>query len=209
MDPVIWAAIVGVGGSVIVALVGFFTTRAISGQTMRASMAEAHDNRIWDKKATAYETALTELANRKLERESALRLPPDPMTAGEQLANYFATRDTPEWLAAEGRLMAYSSKKVWDALQAARSYDCETAGLNSELKERMEEAHQFQRDGNHPGMQQVIDQQVSPAVKKTSEALRTSVERDRALFELIRGELQMQPRYGRPRRSKFAWRSRR
>src|SRR5215813_7317563 len=46
MVPVMWAALIGVGGSVIVALVGFYTTQHISGVTMRASMSEAHRERI-------------------------------------------------------------------------------------------------------------------------------------------------------------------
>lgn len=37
MDPVVAAALIGVGGSVIVAVVGFFTTQAITGETLKAN----------------------------------------------------------------------------------------------------------------------------------------------------------------------------
>jgi len=37
VDPVVAAALIGVGGSVIVAVVGFLTTRAITSETIRAS----------------------------------------------------------------------------------------------------------------------------------------------------------------------------
>ena len=194
MNPVVGAAIIGVGGSVIVALVGFFTTRAISAKTMNASLAEAHQTRIWDKKATAYEAALAELANRELRRDRAMSLPADPMMAGELLETYFATRDTPEWSEAEGRLMAYSTEKLWNALREARCADREAAVCFNELVEPMEEVHQLRADGNHSGMQQVIDLRVSPAVKRTSKGLVESAARDSELVNLIRNELQMRPR---------------
>ena len=112
MDPVMWAALIGVGGSVIVALVGFFTTQHISVVTMRASMSKAHNDRIWDKRAVAYERALAEVANRRVRRERAMLLGPDTMSAAKRLEAYFAARDKPEWSEAEGQLMAYSTPCV-------------------------------------------------------------------------------------------------
>jgi hypothetical protein len=129
MDPLMWAALIGVGGSVIVALVGFFTTQHISVMSMRASMTKAHNDRIWDKRAVAYERALAEVANRQVRRERAMLLGPDTMSAAKRLEAYFAVRDKPEWSEAEGQLMAYSTPCVWDALKDARGAERTAAGV--------------------------------------------------------------------------------
>jgi hypothetical protein len=199
MVPVMWAALIGVGGSVIVALVGFYTTRHISVMTMRVSMDEAHNNRIWDKRAVAYERALAELANRQVRRERAIYLPTDTMTptetmtAAKLLETYFAVRDTPEWSEAEGQLLAYSTQDVWDALKNARSAERTAAGLfDDDLVGPMHKASDLQEAGHHSASQRVIDEQLLPAVQRTSDGLSGSAERDQALIDQIRKELQEQ-----------------
>jgi hypothetical protein len=209
MTPVIWAAIVGVGGSVIVAVVGFYTTRHITVMSMETSIdeghnnrIEAHNNRIWDKRAIAYEKALAELAARELRREKAINLPNDTMTAAndtmtgaKRLETYFAARDTREWSEAEGQLMAYATQAVWDALQLARSAERHAAGLfEDQVVEPMHKASKLQEEDNHSALQQVIDEKLAPAVARTSTELGGSASLDRALLDQIRRELQEQPR---------------
>lgn len=138
MSPVIAAALIGVGGAVIVAVAGFLTTRTITIQTINAAATAAREGRLWDKRAAAYESALIELAQRQARRERFQRLQDagDTAVAQKALADYFATRDTPAWAAAEGRLLAYSSNEVRDALEAARR----AGEAVSEAEERAEEA---------------------------------------------------------------------
>jgi hypothetical protein len=112
MSSVVAAALIGVGGSVIVAVVGFLTTRAVTGQTIAAAATSARETRLWDKRAAAYEAALSELARRLVRRQRAIDSVDDTNTAVDFVAEYFATQDTPEWYEAEGRLLAYSSRKV-------------------------------------------------------------------------------------------------
>src|SRR5262249_17318761 len=151
-------------GSVSVAWFGFYTTRDTSRQTMRVSVAEAHRNRIWERKAPAYEAALAELASRQVRRERAVRLPGDKMTAAERLETYFKTRETPEWSKAEGQLMAYATQKVWDALQAARSADLQAEGLfDIHLAGPMHEASRLQAAGDNSAVQRILDEQLGPA----------------------------------------------
>jgi hypothetical protein len=195
MDPVMWAALIGVGGAVIVALVGFFTTQHISVMSMRASMTKAHNDRIWDKRAVAYERALAEVANRQVRRERAMLLGPDTMSAAKRLEAYFAVRDKPEWSEAEGQLMAYSTPCVWDALKDARRAERTAAGLfDDDLVGPMHEASDLEEAGDHSASQRVIDEQLAPAVQRTNDGLSDSDKLDQALMDQIRNELQDQPR---------------
>jgi len=195
MVPVMWAALIGVGGSVIVALVGFYTTQHISGVTMRASMSEAHRERIWDKRAVAYEKALAELADRQVRRERAMLLGPDTMSAAKRLEAYFAVRDKPEWFEAEGQLMAYSTQSVWDALMDARRAERTAVGLfDDDLVGPMHEASDLAEAGDHSASQRVIDEQLAPAVQRTNDELSGSAKLDQALMEQIRMGLREQPR---------------
>jgi hypothetical protein len=125
VDPVVAAALIGVGGSVIVAVVGFLTTRAITGETIKANSATAREGRLWDKRSAAYEAALAELASRQVRQRRVLRLigTPDPAKAVKALQEYFATRDTPAWAEMQGRLLAYATSPVLEALEAARTAD--------------------------------------------------------------------------------------
>lgn len=155
-----WAALIGVGGSVIVAVFGLYTAQHISDMTMKASMSEAHNNqieahnnRIWDKRAVAYERALAELANRQVRRERAMYLGLDTMSAAKRLEAYFAVRDTPEWGEAEGQLLAYSTQNVWDALKDARRAERTAVGLfDNHLVGPMHKAADLEEAGDHSGL---------------------------------------------------------
>jgi hypothetical protein len=73
---------------------GFLTTRAITGQAITAAATSARESRLWDKRAAAYEAALSELAQRRVRRQRAIDHLNEPSAEVDFVAEYFATRDT-------------------------------------------------------------------------------------------------------------------
>lgn len=64
MNSVVEAALIGVGGSVIVAVVAFVTTWPVTGRTLRAD----RERQILDKELATYELALSELMGMQIAR---------------------------------------------------------------------------------------------------------------------------------------------
>jgi hypothetical protein len=199
------AALIGVGGSVIVAVVGFLTTRAITGETLRASSAAAREGRLWDKRSAAYEAALAELASRQVRQRRVRRLigkPADTLKGVEALQEYFATRDTPGWAEMQGRLLAYASKPVLDALEAARTADEAASRSYDEFVEKKKKPKpakaSAQSVGSIAGVPIVgLAAALSGAASEAFadlmpvwKAIFASTKSDRALIERIRAELQ-------------------
>jgi hypothetical protein len=79
MDPTVIAAAIGVGGTVIVGVVGFWSTKTASDKaalvatdnTARALDA-ARDERIWDRRARAYGQSVAALLYRRQQRRQEL-----------------------------------------------------------------------------------------------------------------------------------------
>jgi len=211
VDPVLAAALIGVGGSVIVAVVGFLTTRAITGETIKANSATAREGRLWDKRSAAYEAALAELASRQVRQQRVLRLittSPDTLKAVEALQEYFASRDTPAWAEMQGRLLAYATNPVLEALEAARTADEAASRSYDEFVENREKPKPA-KPTTEPGESIVSDPVFGSATVAaalgamaggvlghfvpTLEAIRVSTTSDRVLIERIRAELQGLP----------------
>ncbi len=190
MDPTVAAALIGVGGAVIVAVVGFLTTRAITGKTIRASDRQASEARIWDKRATAYEAALAVLGDRAAKRERWLRSSSETWTA-ENRAEYFASYETPEWFAVQGRLLAYSSQQVLKALAGAQSADHDVAQAFDNVGERREAGQKELAAATLTWDE--LQQQVSPLLEQVREAVEKSRKWDEYLVSLMQTELQGRP----------------
>jgi hypothetical protein len=186
MNPIVEAALIAGGTTAIVGVAGLLTTLAV----MRRTFDAARDDRLWDKRSAAYEVALAELANRQFGRERAgHRLEQDPRVMPEGFAEYFATYDTPAWFEAEGRLLAYSSEKVRDALRAVRSADVAAAETFDRLGQAVNEAEEARgRDTSLPG-QEAYAMKVVPAYNQLVTALNDCSKCDLALIDLIRIEL--------------------
>jgi hypothetical protein len=111
MDPAVQAALIGVGGSVIVAVVAFVTTWSVTRRTLRAD----RDERIWDKESATYELALSELLRLQIVRMKGQFSQGRP----DLMAEYLAQRDSPDWVKTQGMLLAYAPQEVHDALDAS------------------------------------------------------------------------------------------
>lgn len=112
------AAAIGVGGTVIVGVAGF----GAGIWNTRKTIAHDDDNRLWAKRAAAYEAALTQMLIRSTARVRWLNSSSETWTA-ENVEEYLATQYQPEWSAVEAKLLAYSSDQVEQALSATRLAD--------------------------------------------------------------------------------------
>jgi hypothetical protein len=133
VDPTITAAwisggvgAVGIVSTAVTAWIGSRGTRKATEQaiaagaaTTRATLLADREQRLWERRAAAYEEFLTELLSRKAERRRELREDLLGETAEDQLATIHDDYDplgSPEM---QGRLTAYASDAVLEAFRFA------------------------------------------------------------------------------------------
>jgi hypothetical protein len=168
MDPTVAAAAIGVGGTVIVGVAGF----SAGVWNTRKTIAQARENRVWDKRAAAYEMALAELTNRQLRRDRVVTKAAMYGLEHELLDEYLVASDTSPWSAAQSQLLAYSSKDVLAALDTARLADQDIAKCLGWL-----------------GSKEAVRNR-DAAIQELAEVMSNSGRCDSALIDLIRRELQ-------------------
>lgn len=115
MSPTVEAAwialggvLIGVGGTVIVAVVGFRSTRRATETTIHAS----HDDRLWDRKADAYSEVMAAVLER-----TRLRFKMDMPDVSEEQYTELAreimgAEEHQKWQTMEGRLSTCASRDV-------------------------------------------------------------------------------------------------
>jgi hypothetical protein len=183
MDPTVIAAAIGVGGTVIVGVVGFST----SIWNTRKTFAHDHEVRLWDKRAAAYEAALTEIMNRSTTRERWLNSSSETWTT-ENVEEYLASQAKPEWSAAEGRLLAYASERVLGALYATRSAGADLSEAFDRVGQRIAAGKWEMAAGTITW--NALGHQVLSMIDLAGTAASESHDRDEELSALIRMELQ-------------------
>lgn len=133
MDPTITAAwisggvgAVGIVSTAVTAWIGSRNTRKATEQAIaagadntRATLAAAREDRLWEKRAAAYEEFLTELLSRKAERRRELREDLLGEIAEDQLATIHDDYDPLGSPEIQGRLTAYASDAVLEAFRFA------------------------------------------------------------------------------------------
>jgi hypothetical protein len=209
MNPAVAAAAIGVGGTVIVGVAGF----SAAVWNTRRTLADAHESRFWQKQTVAYEEALAELANRRVRRERVMRQLTSAAGSVKVLEEYFAARETPASLSAEGQLLAYSSGKVLDALDKARSADLAASEKLDEWREAWRSRRAARKpqevwrtvlpllagrpSAKRPRRQVLLRQaavayaeQASDLAEQVADALQKTLSCDKELVGRIRAELQ-------------------
>jgi hypothetical protein len=209
VDPTIAAAWIGAGvgggvgllgiaGTVVTSVVSSNNTRKATERTVeagakanRATLAAAREERLWDKRAAAYEENLTGLLYRQAKRQHDLREFQWDEHSEQRLKKFFDSYDPPGWFEAQGRLVAYAADDVLDASEAARR-------AHGEVQERY--AHQValqetiklaQASGRLVGMPN--RQTMNDAREKTKEALQDAEAADYVLIKAIREALRSKP----------------
>ncbi len=134
MDSGEIAALIGVGGSVIVAVVGFITTRAITAKTINTASADtlrgldaARADRLWEKQGDTYTDALRLVRNRMAVRKNqhrARQVRWDDETE-LRIAESIADPGLPDIHDVLTRLMVFATQAVSDAAQASWNADDE------------------------------------------------------------------------------------
>lgn len=194
MDPTIAAALIGVGGVVIVAVAGYWTTI----RTTRMTLAAAKDGRIWESRATAYVDALAAVHYRQVRREydtRSYRLDGD----GEARAKaYLDAYKAPDWYELEARLQAFASQPVVTTTQAgAKAHMAAVTAYQAwQLAAGQTGADNEARRQGIPVPSPPGEASGNIALHKAQvEARKAADDADDALVELIREELQG---HGRP-----------
>jgi hypothetical protein len=218
MDPAVIAASVGVGGTVIVGVVGFWSTKragdkaaqVATGNTIR-TLDAARDDRIWDRRASAYEQGIAALLYRRQRRRKEwdeLQEPLAPSTHRLYSFNlsladqpYFDRYPPRGWFDAEGSLLAYATPKVIKALDAAREADdAARALLDSCQKLRPPIEIPLELSGEDSGASPEASMPIAEADAKFRVALealepmvRNAEQKDNDLINAIRDDLEARP----------------
>jgi hypothetical protein len=178
MNPTL-GVLISVGGSVIVAVVAFITTWAVTGRTINAD----RDRRLWDKESAAYELALSELT-----RMQVVRMQGQAGNRLDLMAEYLAQRKSPSWIQAQGMLLAYAPQEVHDALDRSAQCYVQAAGYLNQI-EALRDRHQNE---GPDGKERRLDQVLEVADKLNSVVVDADKE-DQALANTIRAQLGKEP----------------
>jgi len=94
MNPIVTAAAIGVGGTVIVGVAGF--SAAI--WNTRKTIAQAHEIRVWDRRADVYVQTLAAVNYRRFGRQyETMPNHPSLTRARQRAEEYLATHEPPHW----------------------------------------------------------------------------------------------------------------
>jgi hypothetical protein len=192
------AAGFGVVSTATVAVVGFRSTRnatvrAIAASTANtmASLAAAREDRLWEKRAGAYEETLAALQYRQVKRQHELRMYRLDEDSEQQLKDFFASYEPPGWFQAQARLRAYASDEVWEAFEATRQADLEVWGLYRQYKMLAEDTRLAVESGR-PGAA-ADGETMLRARRAVNPAVAEAETKDEAVTKLIREELRSKP----------------
>jgi hypothetical protein len=184
MDPTIAAAWItggvgglGIAGTVATAIVGSRSTRkatettvAAGAATTAATLAAAREDRLWERRAAAYEEFLTGLLIRQAKRRYGLR---EDALDVDQLETIHDDSDPLGPPEAQGRLTAYASDAVLEAFRFAGQAHIQVVVQTNGMVDGFKETIAARRAVDLPA--------------KAAEAA------DEALIKLIRNELRRKP----------------
>ena len=112
----------GIVSTATVAIVGFpstknATVRAISAGTANtmATLAAAREDRLWGRRAAAYEETIAALTHRQMKRQHELRMYRLNEEGEQRLKDFFHSYEPPGWFESQARLLAYASDEVQEA----------------------------------------------------------------------------------------------
>ena len=189
MSSVVWAALVGVGGTVIVAVTGFVSTRKATTATVWGERG----HRLWEKRAVTYQEALRALVQRKYERRAVLYDGWMEKEAQSRLQAILDKYDQGRWFDVTAANLAYATDRVLDAMDAATEADRKVRDANAKWRNLMDQ-HQHA----DPPQQMALVTAIKRARLATQAALDECNARDDDLIELVRNELRAERYLPRP-----------
>jgi hypothetical protein len=172
MNPTVMAAAIGVSGTVIVGVAGF----GAAIWNTRRTIAHARESRIWDRRSETYVDALVAVNFRQARRKQQTQTGPVDEATQRALSGLAADKDF-DWHMLESRLQAFSSNRVFTAVQ-----DSSTASERAMTAFRAWQAED--KKGEYFSEANLETRRVA------DEALESAEAADDAVVELIRTELQ-------------------
>jgi hypothetical protein len=199
MDTTTAVLLIGVGGTVVLAVTALLTTRAIAARTIEAASSgllrmldAARDDRLWQRKADAYTTAIRLLQHRLAVRESANRIFGYDEDADRRTAELLGAFAGPEELEVSASLLTYASPVVFAALQA-----CFEANENFGRLVRAWESLATQSRGAAQAVLEGRPVAAAGEILEAREAAQAALDqakaRDTELIEAIRSDLHARP----------------
>lgn len=184
MDSTVVAAAIGVGGTVIVGVAGFWATVSATRKTIQAG----RDNTIWDKRAEVYVDAIAAVHYRQTRRAHDVQRYRLDDQAERQYQAYLAAYSPPDWYRLEACLIAFGSEPVFTALQASSTADQRALDALGEWKTAPEvDMAQRAQSGPLPPGPTVANPSLYEAAEKARKA---ADDADDVLIEIIREGLQ-------------------
>jgi hypothetical protein len=205
VDPTISAALIsggvgvlGVAGTAITAWVGSRNTRLATERTVAggtastvATLAAAREDRLWEKRAAAYEETVAGLLYRRRKRKDDLRMYRLDQEPEQQLKDFFSSYEPPGWFEARTRLIPYASDAVLDASNGSEGADQEVWNLYRQWLTLVEDNKRAVKSGSPWAA--ADDETMIKARREVNFALEEAETQDQALIKVIRDELRSKP----------------
>lgn len=194
---------IGIVGTVVTSVVGSKNTRQATARTVeagtaanRATLIAGREDRLWERRAAAYEEALTSLLHRQAKRHFDLRDYRVTAEIEQNMNDFYEGYELPGLFETEGRLVAYASNPVIKAYRATRSAHAAVQVAQShrtalQVSNRLA-AQTARPEGAASG------EIMTDAQRKLSSALREADAADETLIEIIRTELRSRPEAAMP-----------
>jgi hypothetical protein len=191
-------ALLGVAATVVTSVVSSNNTRKATERTVgagvtanSATLAAAREDRLWEKRAAAYEGTLTGLLHRQAQRHFDLRKYRTDEESEQKLKEFYETYELPGMFETQARLVAYASDAVMDAFNVSRGTHATVRVRYSHRAAVQETIQLAQAAGDLNFMPN--RQELSEANRQLDNALEAADAADQALIEVIRDELRSMP----------------
>jgi hypothetical protein len=191
-------ALVGLAGTVASSIVNSNNTRRATERTVeagteanRATLLAAREDRLWEKRAAAYQESLTQLLHRRAQRHFDLRKYRTSEAEEKRLTEFYEKYELPGTFETWAGLTAYASEPVlasFNASMQAHSSVRAQYGARATLRESAERAQRSGSLGAVPDADTMMD-----ASRKLDSALEAANAADQALIDVIRDELRRVP----------------
>jgi hypothetical protein len=209
VDPTITAAWIGAGvgggvgllgivGTVVTSVVSSSNTRKATERTVeegaatnRATLAAAREDRLWEKRAAAYEETLTGLLHRQAQRHFDLRKYRVDDETEQKLKQFYENYELPGVFETQGRLVAYASDAVMDAFNASRGAHAKVRVQYGRRVALRETSRLAQASGDLKVMPN--RQELNEVNRQLDDVLSAADAADEALIKVIRDELRSKP----------------
>lgn len=205
MNPTVAAACIsggvgalGIVGTAVTAWIGSRNTRRATEQAIaagvnntRATLAAAHEARLWEKRAAAYEENLIGLLHRQARRVHDLRGFRWDEETEKQMESVLDSYDPPGSFEMRGRLVAYASDAAMSAFNVASGAHGEVRGAYAHRDALKESARLAQASGRLEGVPD--GDTMMTAHRQLNNALEAAGDADDALIKVLRDELRSKP----------------